>query len=119
MSYTISFSGFVSVGIKQLNNKEFEYFCSKTNSTFNSTDLSLHLNASQDANFTFSISTRVILSGCYFIDPVTGLYSSYGMEVLESTNTSFTQCISNHLTQFAGGWITVPSKYFYLCIMYI
>jgi polycystin 1L2 len=31
------------------------------------------------------------------------------MEVLESTNTTHTQCQSNHLTQFAGGWLTVPS----------
>ena len=68
-----------------------------------------NLNTIKAANFTFSLSTRVILSGCYYIDLDTGLYSSYGMEVLNTTNTSFTQCISYHLTQFAGGWITVPS----------
>lgn len=109
MSYTINFQGFVGFGIKQLNTKEFEYFCTKTNYTFNSTDLALHLNATEAANFTFSLSTRIILSGCYYIDPIRGVYSSYGMEVLETTNASFTQCISNHLTQFAGSWITVPS----------
>lgn len=111
MSYTVNFKGFVGFGIKQLNTKEFQYFCTKTstNYTLNSTDLALNLNASDAGNFTCSLSTRIILSGCYYIDPNTGLYSSYGMEVLESTNTSFTQCFSNHLTQFAGGWITVPS----------
>jgi hypothetical protein len=111
MSHTISFKGFVSFGVKQLNDKEFRYFCSKKNYTFNSTDLSLNLNTSQAVNFTHSISTRVILSGCYYIDSATGLYSSDGMEVLETTNTSFIRCISNHLTQFAGGWITVPSNF--------
>jgi hypothetical protein len=109
MSYTINFKGFVGSGIKELNPKEFQYFCSKSNHSFNSTELFQNLNASEAANFTFSISTRVILSGCYYINPSTGVYSSFGMEVLETTNTSFTQCISNHLTQFAGGWITVPS----------
>ena len=30
------------------------------------------------------------------------------MEVLETTNRTHTHCSSNHLTQFAVGWITVP-----------
>ena len=112
MSYTIQFQGFVGFGIKELNNLEFQLFCNKsTNYTFTATDLANNLNVKETVNFTSSVSTRIILSGCYYIDPSTGLYSSYGMEILESTNMTFTQCISYHLTQFAGGWITVPSKF--------
>jgi hypothetical protein len=107
MSNTIEFKGFIGFGIKQLNPLEFQYFCNKSNYT--TEDIKEHLNLNDPSNFTMSLSTRVILSGCYYIDPNTGLYSSYGMEVLETTNTSFTQCISYHLTQFAGGWITVPN----------
>jgi hypothetical protein len=58
---------------------------------------------------TENVSVRVYLSGCYYINKTTGLYSSYGMEVLSTTNTTYTQCISNHLTEFASGWIVVPN----------
>lgn len=111
MSYTIQFEGFVGFGIKQLNPKEFNQFCANgdSNTTFDQSDL-VYLDTHTPTNFTQTVSTRVILSGCYYIDEVTGLYSSYGMEVLESTNTTVTQCIATHLTQFAGGFITLPSK---------
>lgn len=110
MSHTVDFQGFVGFGIKQLNPKEFSYFCARneTNVTFTDQDLS-YLDLYTPTNFTQEVATRVYLSGCYYIDKETGLYSSYGMEVLETTNTSMTQCISNHLTQIAGGFIALPS----------
>lgn len=105
MSHTIKFKGFVGFGIKQLNSNEFNYFCKN-----NSTNIDLNkLEIKVKTNLTDDVSTRVILSGCYYIDKTTGFYSSYGMEILETTNTTHTQCESNHLTQFAGGWITVPN----------
>jgi hypothetical protein len=105
MSHSINFQGFVGIGIKELSKTEFKFFChtNKTNFTLD------NLETKNKTEFTSKFATRVILSGCYYIDPVTGSYSSYGMEVLESTNLSFTQCTSNHLTQFAGGFITLPS----------
>lgn len=110
MSYTVNFQGFVGFGIKQLNPKENKYFCERnnTNVTFKNSDLS-NIDLYTPTNFTETVSVRVIQSGCYYIDEVTGAYSSYGMEVLESSNTTMTQCISSHLTQFAGGFITVPN----------
>ena len=108
MSHTLNYKGFVGFGLKQLTEKEFEYFCQK-NQTFNETDLNRYLDKQNRTNFTSEISTRVILSGCYYVDKLTSVYSSYGMEVLETTNTTHTQCISDHLTQFAGGWLSVPS----------
>lgn len=111
MSHTIDFKGFVGFGIKQLNPNEYSYFCQRgneTNVTFTDADLG-YIDRVTPVNWTDPISTRVILSGCYYIDKETGLYSSYGMEVLESSNTSMTQCISSHLTQVAGGFIALPS----------
>jgi len=112
MSNTVNYQGFVGFGIKQLNPKEFKNFCGNNNSnvtnTFTKKDLA-KLDLNTLTNFTASISTRIILSGCYYIDKTTGLYSSYGMEVLETTDSEFTQCTSTHLTSFAGGFITVPS----------
>ena len=110
MSHTVDFQGFVGFGLKQLNNKEFKYFCGNNDSniTLTANDLA-YLDLHSPNNFTESLSSRVILSGCYYIDKETGVYSSYGMEVLETTNTTHTQCTATHLTQFAGGFITVPS----------
>ena len=104
MSHTIDYKGFVGFGVKELNEKEFKYFCQG-----NETNLTHYLDRENRANLSSEISTRVILSGCYYADKLTGIYSSYGMEILETTNTTHTQCKSNHLTQFAGGWLTVPS----------
>ena len=110
MSHTVNFQGFVGFGIKQLTPKEKSYFCDDRNQTqaFTQKDLQ-YLDISTKPNFTNSLAARVILSGCYSIDPATGSYSSSGLEVLPSTTTSFTQCTSTHLTQFAGGFITLPS----------
>ena len=105
MSHSINFQGFVGIGIKELNKIEYEYYCHKNKTNFTL----VKLDTQNKTEFRSKLATRVILSGCYYVDPATGLYSSYGMEVLESTNLSFTQCTSNHLTQFAGGFITLPS----------
>jgi hypothetical protein len=111
MSHTVNFQGFVGVGIKQFTPKEKSYLCDSKNRTtaFTNSDLQ-YLDLNTKPNYTDSIAARVILSGCYSIDKNTGSYSSNGLEVLESTTTSFTQCTSTHLTQFAGGFITLPSK---------
>lgn len=113
MSHTINFKGFVGFGIKELDSNEFSHYClnSTNNSKTSNNNVKLDFMSKNlnEVNFTANLSTRVILSGCYYINKETGLYSSYGMEVLESTNTTYTFCVSNHLTQFAGGWLTVPS----------
>ncbi len=92
--------------IKQLNPKEFNYYCYLSNQT----DLNGLDTNKNNSKFTANVSTRVILSGCYYVNKDTGIYSSYGMEILEESNTSFIKCISNHLTEFASGWITVPNS---------
>ena len=105
MSKTLNFTGFIGIGIKQLSNNEFIYYCiNKSNYSINKID------NQNPVHFTGNISVRVYLSGCYYINKLTGLYSSYGMEVLTTTNTTHTQCISNHLTEFASGWIVVPNE---------
>lgn len=105
MSHSIGFQGFVGIGIKELSSSEFQSYCQSNLTNYTLADLETQ----NKTLFTSQIATRLILSGCYYIDPLTGLYSSHGMEVLESTSLSFTQCTSNHLTQFAGGFITLPS----------
>jgi len=105
MSHSIDFQGFVGIGIKELSQTEYQFYCYMNKTNFTLTNLETQ----NKTEFTSRLATRVILSGCYYTDPATGIYSSYGMEVLETTNTSMTQCISNHLTQIAGGFIALPS----------
>jgi hypothetical protein len=107
MSNTINFKGFIGIGIKQLSTNEFINYCSTNN---NNNRYSIDkIDNKNKVNFTNNISVRVFLSGCYYINKTTGLYSSYGMEVLSTSNTTYTQCISNHLTEFASGWIVIPN----------
>jgi hypothetical protein len=104
MSKTINFTGFIGIGIKQLLTSEFTYYCiNKSNYSIENIDNQIPV------QFTGNISVRVFLSGCYYVNKLTGLYSSYGMEVLSTSNTTYTQCISNHLTDFASGWIVLPN----------
>ena len=77
MTYTIQFQGFVGFGIKQLTPKEFNHFCAggSTNTTFKSSDLG-NLDVITPTNFTQTVSTRVILSGCYYIGKNTFLLNT-------------------------------------------
>jgi hypothetical protein len=105
MSKTFNFTGFIGIGIKQLSTSEFINYCiiNKSSNTYS-------IDNQNPVQFTDNISVRVFLSGCYYINKTTGLYSSYGMEVLSTSNTTHTQCISNHLTEFASGWIVLPNN---------
>jgi hypothetical protein len=105
MSKTINFTGFVGIGIKQLTSNEFTNYCINQKNLYAINNI----DNQTKVNFTGNISVRIYLSGCYYIDKLTGMYSSYGMEVLSTSNTTYTQCRSNHLTEFASGWIVVPN----------
>jgi len=37
-------------------------------------------------------------------------WSSFGVEILEESNSTHTVCLANHLTDFAGGWVVLPPK---------
>jgi hypothetical protein len=105
MSKTINFTGFIGIGIKQLLISEFSYYCVNKSNNYSINKI----DNQTPVQFTGNISVRVFLSGCYYVNKLTGLYSSYGMEVLSTSNTTYTQCISNHLTEFASGWIVLPN----------
>lgn len=51
----------------------------------------------------------MFLSGCYYFDRNELKWSSNGVEVLEETNETHTVCESDHLTEFAGGFIVLPN----------
>lgn len=57
-----------------------------------------------------SLSQRVYASGCYYLNESTASWSSYGAEVLSDSNITHTHCITNHLTQYAGGLVILPPQ---------
>ena len=104
ISHTINYKGFVGAGYKELNTTEFQYFCTQQGPN------SAYLDNINQRNLTANISVRVQLAGCYYLNKLTGVYSSYGLNILATTNTTHIQFESNHLGEFAGGWITVPNQ---------
>ena len=69
MSHTVNFQGFVGFGIKQFTQAEFSYFCNRNHSyQFTTSDLQ-YLDTYTKPNFTDNLEARIILSGCYSIDP--------------------------------------------------
>lgn len=87
-----NFTGFIGYDLREIN-------CSlnKSNLTF--------LSSFSSINY----SSRVIITGCYYISNELDItYSSDNLEILETSNLTHTRCLSNHLTQFAGGFITLP-----------
>jgi len=99
---------YLGMGIRELTIDENLNLC-LSNST-NHTDKPPIQSSSYNLNFTDDISLRAFTSGCYYIDKTTGLWSSYGVEVQPDTNITHTHCISNHLTEFAGGFVVVPNQ---------
>jgi polycystin 1L2 len=55
------------------------------------------------------MSLRVFLSGCYYMIPTTGSYSTWGTEVMPDTGLNYTHCQVTHFTEFAGGFIVLPA----------
>ena len=52
---------------------------------------------------------RQYTSGCYFYTS-SGKWSASGMDNFNDTNLQQTHCLSNHLTNFAGGLVVYPNN---------
>jgi hypothetical protein len=95
------FKGYVGFSLKEFNSTK--YNCTNKTS-INLGDLIL-----DQSIMIQSYWLRIFTAGCYFMNTITNDWSSYGTEVLSDTNVTHTHCQSNHLTSFAGGFITLPS----------
>jgi hypothetical protein len=83
-------------GLRELNSTE----CS--NSSFDTPPIT-----NQRFNFTSNYQLRIYTSGCYYLDS-NNQWKSDGLRVGSLTNHNQTQCFSNHLTTFAGGFLVLP-----------
>jgi Kef-type K+ transport system membrane component KefB len=108
-------------GIRQLSPTEVSNYCSNnSNSTLPITNANV--------NFTANYYVRAYTSACYYLDQnsywqtsnlvVCFLYYyvsfffvklKFIFKVGPQTNEDQTECLTNHLTTFAGGWIVLPA----------
>lgn len=98
----------VGYGFRQLTPTEYTSYCQGT--TAKSLSTVPVLDASYDFKSLLSNQVSVLAfgSGCYYIDESSMAYSSWGIEVLDDSNTTHIHCVSSHLTEFAGGLVVLP-----------
>ncbi|CAF0898918.1 unnamed protein product, partial [Brachionus calyciflorus] len=101
---------FVYFGIGELNENLYEEYC--VNSTNLENRQLLSLNSSlQNISITDDFSYRFFSTGCFYLDLNLGEWVSDGMDVIKNeTNIDLAKCRSTHLTDFAGGFLVLPSK---------
>ncbi|CAF0990631.1 unnamed protein product [Adineta steineri] len=90
-------------GIRELNSTETNNYC-LNNSSIN-TSLPI---TDESINFTSNYELLIYTSGCYYLD-VNNNWKSDGLIVGSLTNLYETECLSTHLTSFAGGFIVLPA----------
>ena len=89
-------------GIRQLNGTESDQRCNQPSSAHTDPPRS-----DQPFRFTDDYELRLYTSGCYYLD-ADHRWRSDGLLVGPLTNLSQTQCLSSHLTTFAGGFLVLP-----------
>jgi hypothetical protein len=104
MTQVNGFKGYLGIAISELEPGSID--CQNKSSTTN--EMLINLFSQKNSTFTSDYWLRIYTAGCYFSDPNTLEWSSYGMEILSDTSISHTHCQSNHLTSFAGGFIVLP-----------
>ncbi|CAF0948798.1 unnamed protein product [Adineta steineri] len=90
-------------GIRELNLTEINHYC-LNNSSIN-TSLPI---TDEPYDFTSNYELRIYTSGCYYLDE-SNQWKSDGLTVGPLTNLYETECLSTHLTSFAGGFIVLPA----------
>ena len=88
-------------GIRQLNGTEVDRWCSNPSTQ---TDPP---RSDQPFRFTENYELRLYTSGCYYLD-ADHRWRSDQLQVGSLTNLTHTQCLSTHLTTFAGGFLVLP-----------
>ena len=96
--------GFVGFGIRELSNVENASYCNAINTTV------LPMPSDLVANLTFNadFSVRVFSSACYYYDTKTNSWRTNGMQLMADSTIEQTHCITDHLTEFASGFIILP-----------
>ncbi|CAF1460939.1 unnamed protein product [Adineta steineri] len=89
-------------GIRELNSTEVNNYC------LNNSPINLLPITDEPFNFTSNYEFLLYTSGCYYLDENNN-WKSDGLIVGSLTNLYETECLSTHLTTFAGGFIVLPA----------
>ncbi|CAF1129912.1 unnamed protein product [Adineta ricciae] len=87
-------------GLRELNTTEIFHYCSTPSTNPPITNEPFH--------FTSNYELRLYTSGCYYLDS-NNRWQSDGLIVGPLTNVNETECLSTHLTTFAGGFLALPA----------
>jgi hypothetical protein len=98
------FTGLLGFGIREMDDNEFTFYCENMTNVITRVPLNENF-----VNFTHGAGYRAFTSGCYYYDSSTGYWTSNGVQVADGTSLSVTVCQSNHLTEFAGGFVVLPN----------
>ncbi|CAF1470524.1 unnamed protein product [Adineta ricciae] len=92
-------------GLRELSSTEtFQYCSNQSPHSDNILPIS-----DQPFYFTSDYELRVYTSGCYYFDELVNQWSSEGLLVGSKTNHDRSECLSTHLTTFAGGFLVLPA----------
>jgi hypothetical protein len=94
MSTVNGFNGLVGFSIREIN----ETLCQNKAALNLSQLIDDETVDSNQTSFQEDLALRVVLSGCYYLDPVGGKWLSDGVEILNGSNSTHTHCVSTHLT---------------------
>ena len=106
MTKVNGYKGYVGFSLIEIDSSHLNCLNKSFNS--NETLLAQVTNSSINSSFKNNYWLRLFAAGCYYTDPLTNQWASYGMDILADTNITHTHCVSNHLTDFAGGFIVLP-----------
>ena len=100
----------IGYGFRQLTDTEQAVYCFNSSRQEITTVPLLSDTFNFSSVLSFKISQRVFASGCYYLDESNYSWSTKGVEILPTSTINTTQCVSTHLTQFAGGLIILPPE---------
>ena len=100
MANTNGYQGLVGFGIREMNATEFNDYCTLSKPKPFWPPLTDNLTFSAD------FWLRAYTSSCYHNDFMETQWESTGNEVYQESNRTLTYCQSNHLTEFAAGWMS-------------
>ncbi len=109
MTFLNRYRGLVGFALRELSRSEIQTHCSNNQTNHGLTSPPV-LDSVPDCKYVSSdFELRIFLSSCMYMDTVTGAWSTAGTDVMEDTTVNVTHCQVYHLTEFASGFIVLPS----------
>ena len=103
-SINIKAKSFVSLGIREMNSLEYLAYCQYNNLTNQTNSQNLKVLTNFVTQFTQEFGMRVFTANCFYYNVSTGAWYN-DLNVTANSGIAFTECLTWHLTDFAGGFV--------------